>query len=65
MYESAATLVIDFYLDDKRMKEREKIQDLVNESDAESWELLLGYVREGMRLNPQVRMLYFLNAEST
>jgi len=65
MYESAATLVIDFYLDDKRMKEREKIQDLVNESDAESWELLLGYVREGMRLNPQVRMLHFLNTEST
>ncbi|KAJ7079447.1 heme peroxidase [Mycena belliarum] len=45
--------VIDFYLDDARDKERAEILKLVHSEDAKSVALLRGYVREGMRLNPQ------------
>ncbi|KAJ7443813.1 heme peroxidase [Mycena latifolia] len=49
----AAVHVIDFYLDDARKEERLEILHLVQKDDSESTEMLRGYVREGMRLNPQ------------
>ncbi|KAJ7469076.1 heme peroxidase [Mycena latifolia] len=45
--------VLDFYLDDAREHERREILRLVHSNDAKSTETLRGYVREGMRLNPQ------------
>ncbi|CAL1708758.1 unnamed protein product [Somion occarium] len=52
-YSHATAQVIDFYLDDERTKERNEIIQLVNKRDAQSAELLRGYVREAQRLNPQ------------
>jgi len=52
-YAQAAVHVVDFYLDDERVEERAEIVKLVNKDDNDSKELLLGYVREAMRLNPQ------------
>jgi hypothetical protein len=49
-YAQAAVHVIDFYLDDAREKERSHIIQLVNSQDAESTELLRGYVCEAMRM---------------
>ncbi|KAJ7103706.1 heme peroxidase [Mycena crocata] len=54
----ATVHVIDFYLDDARKEERLKILKLVHSDDPESTELLRGYVREGMRLNPQFTSLF-------
>jgi hypothetical protein len=48
-YAQASVHVIDFYLDDAREKERKHIVQLCNSKDAQSAELLLGYVREAMR----------------
>lgn len=45
----AAAQVIDFYLDDAREKERQHISQLVNSRDAQSADLLRGYVNEAMR----------------
>ncbi|KAF5365312.1 hypothetical protein D9758_005455 [Tetrapyrgos nigripes] len=57
-YAQAAVHVIDFYFDDARAAERAKIIALAQATDSASTETLRGYVREGMRLNPQVTGLY-------
>ncbi|KAJ3865441.1 heme peroxidase [Lentinula novae-zelandiae] len=57
-YAQAAVNVIDFYFDDERAPERAKIIELAKASDDKSTELLRGYVREAMRLNPQYTGLY-------
>ncbi|KAJ3760774.1 heme peroxidase [Lentinula raphanica] len=57
-YAQAAVNVIDFYFDDERAPERAKIIDLAKANDDNSTELLRGYVREAMRLNPQYTGLY-------
>ncbi|KAI0789558.1 heme peroxidase [Abortiporus biennis] len=45
--------VLDFYLDDARAAERAEIIRLSKLGDPASHELLMGYVREGQRFNPQ------------
>jgi hypothetical protein len=65
MLYKAAIHVIDFYLDDERAKERAQIIQLCQRKDAASEELLQGYVREGMRLNPQVIDQISFNLESS
>ncbi|KAG7090385.1 hypothetical protein E1B28_009504 [Marasmius oreades] len=57
-YAQAAVHVIDFYFDDERAAERAKVVALAKATDAASLETLRGYVREAMRLNPQVTGLY-------
>ncbi|KAJ7506939.1 heme peroxidase [Mycena galericulata] len=57
-YAQAAVHVIDFYLDDAREKERKQILKLVQSDDTNATNLLRGYVREGMRLNPQFTGLW-------
>ncbi|KAJ7436075.1 heme peroxidase [Mycena galericulata] len=52
-YAQATVHVLDFYLSDARESERAQILELVRKDDPASTELLRGYVREGMRLNPQ------------
>ena len=47
-------MVVDFYLDDKRQKERAEIVTLSNDNRPEAWSRLTGYVREALRLHPQV-----------
>lgn len=54
----AAVQVINFYLEDEQEKEYKHILQLVQKSDAQSNELLYGYVREAMRLRPQFSGLY-------
>ncbi|KZS87971.1 heme peroxidase [Sistotremastrum niveocremeum HHB9708] len=53
IWSHAMSLVIDFYLDDERAKERFIIQQLCTDSSHGSDELLVGYCREALRLNPQ------------
>ncbi|KAF9257871.1 heme peroxidase [Marasmius fiardii PR-910] len=53
-----AVHVIDFYFDDQRAAERAQIVSLAKATDATSLGNLRGYVREAMRLNPQVTGLY-------
>ncbi|KAI8981356.1 heme peroxidase [Trametes punicea] len=55
-------LVFDFYMDDKRAKEREEVMRLAGASDAASLELLRGYVREAQRLAPQFAAIYMQEA---
>ena len=51
----AAAVVVDFYLnEEERREQRAHILQLVRQDDAESAELLLGYVREALRLSPPV-----------
>jgi linoleate 10R-lipoxygenase len=57
-YAQAAVHVIDFYFDDERANERGKIIGLAKLNDNQSMDLLTGYVREAMRLNPQTTGLY-------
>jgi len=57
-YAQAAVHVVDFYFDEEREKERLHILRLVRSDDTESTELLRGYVREAMRLNPQFTGLW-------
>ncbi|KAF7358979.1 Heme peroxidase [Mycena sanguinolenta] len=57
-YAQAAVHVIDFYLDDARAQERAQIMNLVQGDDTKSTDLLRGYVREAMRLNPQFTGLW-------
>jgi linoleate 10R-lipoxygenase len=45
----ASVHVVDFYLDDAQEKERKHIIQLCNSNDAQSAELLRGYVCEAMR----------------
>ncbi|KAI0081382.1 heme peroxidase [Panus rudis PR-1116 ss-1] len=52
-YAQAVAQVVDFYLDDERAPERAEIIALIDKTDADSAELLRGYVREAQRLNPQ------------
>ncbi|KAJ6589604.1 heme peroxidase [Mycena capillaripes] len=50
----AAVHVVDFYLDDARSHERRQIIKLLrSDDDLDRDELLCGYVREAMRLNPE------------
>ena len=48
-YAQAAAQVVDFYLDPARKNERAEIERLIKLEDAESQELLRGYVREAQR----------------
>ena len=57
-YAQAAAQVIDFYLSEDRKVEREALISVCHRDDDESKELLRGYVREGMRLNPQYSGLF-------
>lgn len=57
-YSQAAAQVVDFYLDESREKERADIVALCNRDDADAKELLKGYVREAMRMNPQFGGLF-------
>jgi len=57
-YAQAAVHVVDFYFDDAREQERIQILKLVQSDDSKSTELLRGYVREAMRLNPQFTGLW-------
>ncbi|KAL4246560.1 hypothetical protein ABKN59_008750 [Abortiporus biennis] len=52
-FAQSAVQVIDFYLDDARAAERAEIIRLSSLNDDASHELLMGYVREGQRFNPQ------------
>jgi hypothetical protein len=45
---------VDFYLSEEHERERVEILRLVTQEEAASEELLLGYVREALRLNPPV-----------
>ena len=49
IHDLAAVNVIDFYLDDSHAKERAQIRTLAQSDNAQSTELLRGYVREAMR----------------
>ncbi|KAJ7924221.1 heme peroxidase [Mycena leptocephala] len=51
--ENVAVQVMDFYLDDERAQERQQIIALVQQNTADADNTLVGYIREGMRLNPQ------------
>jgi hypothetical protein len=57
-YAQAAVHVIDVYLDEKHETERNHIRQLAASTDPSSTELLRGYVREAMRLNPQFTGLW-------
>ncbi|KAJ6500909.1 heme peroxidase [Mycena sanguinolenta] len=57
-YAQAAVHVIDFYLDDARAQERAQIINLVQGDSTKSTDMLCGYVREAMRLNPQFTGLW-------
>jgi hypothetical protein len=54
----ATVNVVDFYLDDARKEERAHIVELVKHNDNDSNALLLGYVSEAMRLQPQFEGLW-------
>jgi hypothetical protein len=54
----AVSQAVNFYLDDKYLKERQHIIELSSRHDAESDKLLLGYYREAARLNPQFVYLF-------
>lgn len=54
----ACAQVLDFYLDDARATERAALVEVCKKNDAQSAELLRGYVREAMRLNPQFGGLF-------
>ncbi|KAJ7584626.1 heme peroxidase [Mycena floridula] len=58
IWPATASNVIDFYLDDSHAKERAEIIRLSKLKDAKSTELLIGYTREAMRLNPQFTGLW-------
>ncbi|KAJ6585690.1 heme peroxidase [Mycena capillaripes] len=57
-YAQAAVHVVDFYLDDAHAQERAQILKLVQSEDSKATEMLRGYVREAMRLNPQFTGLW-------
>ncbi|KAG9014307.1 hypothetical protein FRB90_005401 [Tulasnella sp. 427] len=52
-FSMAASLVLNFYLADERKAEREEIIKLVKSDKPESNSLLLGYILEALRLDPQ------------
>ena len=49
----AIAQIIDFYLDESRKDDLKMIVELCGRNDSESEALLVGYYREGARLNPQ------------
>ena len=59
-YAQAVAQVVDFYFQDERAQERATIIELSKrpEGDKQADELLKGYVREAMRLNPQFGGLF-------
>lgn len=57
-YAQAVAQVVDFYLGDDRAQERAALINICKRDDAKSKELLRGYVREAMRLNPQFGGLF-------
>ncbi|SJL08734.1 related to Psi-producing oxygenase A [Armillaria ostoyae] len=57
-YAQAVSHIVDFYLDDSRAAERAALIDVCKRNDAKSSELLKGYIREAMRLNPQFGGLF-------
>jgi len=57
-FAQAAIQVIDVYLDEKHESERNHIRQLAGSKDPSSTQLLRGYVREAMRLNPQFTGLW-------
>lgn len=57
-YAQAVAQVVDFYLGADRAQERAALIDVCKRDDAKSKELLKGYVREAMRLNPQFGGLF-------
>ncbi|KAK0466057.1 heme peroxidase [Desarmillaria tabescens] len=57
-YSQAVAHIVDFYLDDSREEERAALIEVCKRDDAKSAELLKGYVREAMRLNPQFGGLF-------
>ena len=59
-YAQAVAQVVDFYFSDERSQERAKIIELSKrpDGDKQADELLRGYVREAMRLNPQFGGLF-------
>ncbi|TFK61373.1 heme peroxidase [Pluteus cervinus] len=61
-YAQAAVQVVDFYLDKERDEERNVIVELAQRDDDASIELLRGYTREAMRLNPQFTGLWRASA---
>ncbi|KAG5337782.1 hypothetical protein C0989_008907 [Termitomyces sp. Mn162] len=64
-YAHAAVNVIDFYLDDARVEERKAITKLVATKSPQNDALLLGYVCEAMRLQPQYPGLWREATENT
>ncbi|KAL5536114.1 hypothetical protein ACEPAF_4219 [Sanghuangporus sanghuang] len=59
-YAQAVAQVVDFYFNDARARERAQIIELSKrpDGDKKADELLRGYVREAMRLNPQFGGLF-------
>lgn len=57
-YAQAVAQVVDFYLSEDRAQERAALVELCKKDDKQSAELLKGYVREAMRLNPQFGGLF-------
>ncbi|KAJ8508992.1 hypothetical protein ONZ45_g8792 [Pleurotus djamor] len=52
-FSQAVAQVVDFFLHETRSALKDKIMFLLDQNDEPSNELLQGYVREAMRLNPQ------------
>ncbi|KAG8894697.1 hypothetical protein FRB99_001047 [Tulasnella sp. 403] len=52
-FSQAAAQVVNFYLDDARAKERKEVVRLCHSEAPEDNKLLLGYIMEAMRLDPQ------------
>ncbi|CDO73377.1 hypothetical protein BN946_scf185013.g11 [Trametes cinnabarina] len=50
--------VVDFYLTNERAKERAEVVKLATASDADSLDVLRGYVREAQRLAPQFSVVF-------
>jgi len=57
-FAQGAVHVIDFYFDEAHAAENAEIIQLVQQDDPKSMQLLSGYVREAMRLNPQFTGLW-------
>jgi len=57
-YSQAAAQVVDFYLDPARAGDLQNIKQIIAEDTPKNAELLRGYVREAMRLNPQYAGLF-------
>lgn len=56
----ATTLVLDFYLDEKRANEKAEIMALSMDNTPQASARLSGYAREALRLHPQVKRVLLL-----